>query len=611
MIEPTTHRIARQAAGDAGERAHDHILAAVVEISDAEDLPDMLARIASHACSLIPAAGSLVLLRTPEGLYDVKAGGGDRRAAERAVACLPGEVREGLVAALTDARGPVVLGPYEASGKPGALVPADLTQVLAVPLGIRDDLLGVVVLSSPAGASFASAHLERGRLFASLTSRVLAHAQLHAQLKSRASTIAHQTNLLERQADFQRTLTRSLRSAENVETVVDLLADVLRKPVMLYSPDFQLTSWSAPASLGLSDAPRLPIDALRSSPLADAIEGLTDEAPATIIPPSKGARLAVRHLLCQLAVDEHVVGYFDVMELGTAITMLDIALVEHAAGVLSFEMRYRLQLAFAARTLRSRLLSELISPERSDTECAQLAEACGVDLTKPHVLVAVAYHDDDAVAAARRSRMADAIDVWAGATCIAAESSDGIDVFMVGPLSGDALASGDTALDVTAVVHELHGELQIDGIAVSGPCETVSDYPIAFRALVHGSGNRRSTVSSSTVRVKRPRAGMLRFFNTDEQLHEAICVARQLLRPLHDHEALLSSMETFIRHNGNIRASARELAVHENTIRYRIERIRRISGLDLQELGDLGTAGLALELVRLGSAEEGERHDQE
>jgi DNA-binding PucR family transcriptional regulator len=62
--------------------------------------------------------------------------------------------------------------------------------------------------------------------------------------------------------------------------------------------------------------------------------------------------------------------------------------------------------------------------------------------------------------------------------------------------------------------------------------------------------------------------------------------------------ALVETLERFLADRGSVAASARALYIHPNTVRQRLERIERVTGLDLGK-EDLLSLELALKLARL------------
>jgi purine catabolism regulator len=68
---------------------------------------------------------------------------------------------------------------------------------------------------------------------------------------------------------------------------------------------------------------------------------------------------------------------------------------------------------------------------------------------------------------------------------------------------------------------------------------------------------------------------------------------------------LLKTLDSYFAHLGNLRATSEALHVHRNTLLYRLERIKDISGLDLNNAEEHFALWLALRAHRvLGSLEE-------
>ena len=81
--------------------------------------------------------------------------------------------------------------------------------------------------------------------------------------------------------------------------------------------------------------------------------------------------------------------------------------------------------------------------------------------------------------------------------------------------------------------------------------------------------------------------------------------ASTLLRPLlkHDSEggSLIETLRVFLACSAQTRAAAQRLAVHENTVRYRLAKIAEISSIDPYRLESLLDATFALRLLDLDS----------
>jgi DNA-binding PucR family transcriptional regulator len=70
------------------------------------------------------------------------------------------------------------------------------------------------------------------------------------------------------------------------------------------------------------------------------------------------------------------------------------------------------------------------------------------------------------------------------------------------------------------------------------------------------------------------------------------------------HAQLVETLECFLGSRCSVAASARTLYIHPNTVRQRLDRIERITGLELRD-EDLLSLELALKVARLHRARSG------
>lgn len=62
---------------------------------------------------------------------------------------------------------------------------------------------------------------------------------------------------------------------------------------------------------------------------------------------------------------------------------------------------------------------------------------------------------------------------------------------------------------------------------------------------------------------------------------------------------LISVLEVYIKHNGNLTLTSEELYLHKNTIRYRLKIIERITGCLISRFGDMSRLMLSLKILRM------------
>ncbi len=67
-----------------------------------------------------------------------------------------------------------------------------------------------------------------------------------------------------------------------------------------------------------------------------------------------------------------------------------------------------------------------------------------------------------------------------------------------------------------------------------------------------------------------------------------------------DHETeLLKTVRAFLTSGGRSRATATDLHIHHNTLRYRLRRVEQLTGRHLNEVADRLDVQIALEVPRL------------
>lgn len=143
-----------------------------------------------------------------------------------------------------------------------------------------------------------------------------------------------------------------------------------------------------------------------------------------------------------------------------------------------------------------------------------------------------------------------------------------------------------------------------DGPVVTGPVvgglvevsQSVQDVFAALRAAPAWPGAPRP-VASDDLLVERAIAGDSRAIRR---------LTTEVYQPLAAETALLTTTDAFISSGGAIEATARELFVHANTVRYRLRRIVEICGHDLTDGRERYVIQVAVALGRLEAAGTGQ-----
>ncbi|MGI8691584.1 MAG: PucR family transcriptional regulator [Geodermatophilaceae bacterium] len=292
----------------------------------------------------------------------------------------------------------------------------------------------------------------------------------------------------------------------------------------------------------------------------------------------------------------------------------DIMALEHGATVLAVELARLRGLADAELRLRRDLLHDLLTGTDDEGAYAR-AEALGYDLGQPHRVVLIASGDGVKAAYGNGASVTGGDGSAAGAGNGA--SADGPhdphqDRFLhavrrafrdlrltalLGVESGAVvtLMPGEADWEVLrqAVLREHGGGRARMGVGelYARPSELPRSWREAQLALrlhngpAHAAGDSVGDSDRATVYAD---LGVFRMFASLPDLEDVEDYATRWLRPLVGYDAtkgteLVRTLTTYLDHGGRYEATAQALSIHRSTLKYRLQRIRELSGYDLND----------------------------
>ncbi|MFC9641278.1 PucR family transcriptional regulator [Streptomyces mirabilis] len=249
--------------------------------------------------------------------------------------------------------------------------------------------------------------------------------------------------------------------------------------------------------------------------------------------------------------------------------------LEHACTALSLELAHRRSLAEAELRLRRELVDDLLTGADAGGAYAR-AEAIGHDLHGPHHVTVAQW----------RGTAAD--DRFLGAVGRAAQGRG---------LRSLLARRGDMAVLVVRGEPRDSGLYQALADEVGSPygavgigslCEAVADIPRSFDQAVRALAVRRqSHPADGTTTCEE--LGLYRILARDKDAGDVSDFVREWLGALLDYDDahgtdLVHTLTRYFDHGGNYDETAQALAVHRSTLRYRLQRIREVSGRRLDEV---------------------------
>jgi DNA-binding PucR family transcriptional regulator len=404
------------------------------------------------------------------------------------------------------------------------------------------------------------------RVLAQQTGVALANARLHArerataeELRTANAVLAETVRALEHTTRIHDTVTRVAVAGEGQEGIAGAVHELTGYPVAVEDRYGNLRAWAGPNRP--DPYPKDP-SARREQMLRRA---LREKRPIR-----EGGRL-----VAIASPGPDVLGVLAIVDpAGTSGERERIAL-EHAATVLAMELARLRSLAEAELRLRRDLVEELLSGTDEDSALAR-AQALGHDLERRHRVVVTEgrgrTQDEElffhAVRRAARSCGIGAMLVARGGAVVALTDAD---------IPWERFRS--------AVLTELGGGRC--RVGVGGWCERPRDFPRSYREAQRALKMQRGARAEDRATCYDD-LGVYRILCEVEDSTAVEVFAREWLGPLLAYDArkgseLVTTLSTYLECGGAYDATAAALSVHRSTLKYRLQRIREISGHDLAD----------------------------
>ena len=456
--------------------------------------------------------------------------------------------------------------------------------LVSVPMfGREGDVMGVISLHAEAPHEFAHDDLEFLELTASLIAGAAENARLYDESTARVDLLT----------DLSR-LSRSISAANEIDEVLAAVGRGTRELLSASVCELYLTDGegglelaaadpSAQGQRGAFDVSRMSEPSLTDTDrLARAVWGGSPEGTPFLEP---------------MTVGDEQLGWLAVVipsPPSGASTVL-AAIAAHAAVAIR-------QLDLVERLLEKNLVSEFfqaLSRHGEDQSRARaLASRLEIDLESPHVVLVLSPWDP--------GHRSDAMTAWS-------EIATKVESSLTTRLPGAWFDHPDHTVRALVPVPEGVARMVDDiedvirsssawtlAVGISDACTGVTGYPAAFDeagAAAEIGGLLRGGPGITMFRD----LGAYRYVLESPDLRRG--ADRQRLDQLVAYDArrgtaLLGTLERYLDERGNIVGTARALYIHPNTLRQRLERIQRESGLDL-ERDDWLSLAIAVKVVRL------------
>jgi sugar diacid utilization regulator len=443
-------------------------------------------------------------------------------------------------------------------GRSGPLTVAGERWGWAVALHSFDDHLGFLVVAADSEPSATELFLLG--VLAQQTGIALANARLHARQRRAAADLStinaaltETVAALRRKTAIHERLTAVAVACEGQEGIARALAELTGYPVVVEDRHGNVTAWSGHES----GRPR------RAGTPAQR-ERMVHRATAAGRAIRAGGRLVV---VARPRAD--LVGVLALVDPEERAGEPETVALEHAATVLAVELARLRSVADTELRLGRDVVAELIDGPGDAPHALEMARAMGHDLERPHRVLIVEGPDGGSA------------DTLLHSVRHAAGGTGSLILVRAGAVVAVTPAETDPERLRRAVAAELGNAHVRVGVGGIGPrpddlARSHHEAELALRAP-----NRDLTVSYENLGVYQllsevpDRDGVERF-------------VRRWLGDLIEHDtrrgtALVATTSCFLECGGHYDETARVLGVGRSTLRYRLQRIRQVGGLDLSD----------------------------
>lgn len=442
---------------------------------------------------------------------------------------------------------------------------------------------------------------------------------------------------LRRALEFHAELTRLALNGAGFSRIASTLAAFAGHPVLIENRFFRtLASAGMDGPLPRDDRPASLKTLLKAPALQEPWPQLHARRQPFLIPADNPPGRAQARIVAPIVVGDDVVGYLSIVGSDPSPGQASALLAEQAALAIGIEFSRQQAALETELRLKGNILELVLRPADISSEArAARAALLDYDVNAPQTLLLLAAEprltrQQSPIPSLPPSlhELAGLVAAWArqvSSSSLVAEKDGQIVLLLAGPppaarprtrtlaAAGPARrqARGSPVPGLSAAQIDLVAALRRQiasclpaitlSVAIAPPVrdahEVQQSYEVARRALtiLKILGEHEQVISTTD-----PRLAVFFLFDStrSETRREFVDL---VLGPLMEYDrrgrrALVATLEAYLAHGGSLEATARALKIHTSTLKYRLQRIAEVSGLDVHNADHRFNAALALKL---------------
>lgn len=394
--------------------------------------------------------------------------------------------------------------------------------------------------------------------------------------------VNQRAHLMEWGSKLQAQLSRLEAEGAGLASLVETMSSMSGKAVLVQDKRLEVLASSVPQ--GLQGAWETLLGGLKE--LDSLPEGIRDRKEA-----AKQSILIVQklsdgfeRLVAPINVGKYARGYISLIGIQGELDDLDRVVAEEGREVIAMEMSRSKAVREAEKRLKGEWLTALLQGELSPRDARLWTQDMGLDLSQAHACLRFSWDAPQHPSFRYLETLVNG-EVARGEYVVLVDQFEEEVVCFIQVPPGTArpdaaLNLGRSVLDKAALT--LQDSQPRCGIGT--PAQDLTQWNDTFRQA--GQALEMARRLSERRPLYYPDLSVYRLLMQMEHSPEAREFYKHILGPLLAYESgdeLIRTLEAYFERNGNLKKTANVLYIHRNTLLYRLERIKEITGLDLDD----------------------------
>jgi sugar diacid utilization regulator len=573
-----------------GETKQLAVIRAIAEIEEAvaqeEDLDSILHRITRNACELIEIERCSVWLREVDSdLFRGHLAHSTPNIDQELKHYIAGTDADMFTREILSTKRPVVIANTAADPRPirSTMRAWKIRSMLGVPMVREGEVTGLLFLdNADASHPFDPSQVAVAEMFGNLAAIAIGQAQLQRKLKTSYAAAARANTILRRVLSTEGRLTQLLIDGADLSQIAATAAEVADRPCVVKDHCDRILAFAVPPGAD----PELPAE------FSDAVSGTYwarrgNEASddAGIVGPLPAEGLRRRVLIEPVQLVDEVAGTFALLEDGSPFSALDTMIARRGAVHVALELTAAKREANAQWDAGESLARSLVRGNRDRDSLHRRASFLGFNLETPRALCLIRPHSAETAGTDLTARaVAEAMEaVQPDSRVLAFGVPDGIVAILEAPPETRGPAAASSLKPTVRQALEKLDSAAGSAVGISTTCRRAEDYPRAHEEVQQVSDCLAlftPGIGISVLAADDLGAAKLLLASIDRETAHRF--ADDTLGPLLTdpaQENLLGTVYRFFANDRNIRRTAAALEVHENTVRYRVQKVEQVTGL--------------------------------